>query len=290
MATSRALRPSLATGLLQPCSRPALSSSLSTPLFLQHQQHIQQQPRQIPSSSNPFSTTTPLSRRHVYPGARKTRDNNPHRGESSMRRTGTRWRLSVSDEPLPQPVPRAEMPKQETDPDHGLWDFFYDRDIVARPVSEVGQHGRSWTTEELRSKSWDDLHALWWVCCKERNRIATMAWEREKGNYGFGSAEDAARDQEVEKTMKAIRHVLTERYYVWEDAVELAKKDPEINLSGGEGQIYTPQEFLVEEDEHISQEDFDKMKAGEIPESVQRAEVDPSTLPAAGAPKEAPRV
>lgn len=88
--------------------------------------------------------------------------------------------------------------------------------------------------------------------------------------------------------MKAIRHVLTERYYLWEDAVELAKEDPEINLSG-EGQVYTPQEFLVEEDqpEEVSQEDFEKLKAGEIPESLKK--VDPSTL-SHEAPKEAPRV
>jgi large subunit ribosomal protein L47 len=88
--------------------------------------------------------------------------------------------------------------------------------------------------------------------------------------------------------MKAIRHVLTERYYVWEDAVELAKEDPEINLSG-EGQVYTPQEFLVEEDqpEEISEEEFEKLKAGELPESLKK--VDPSTLPT-GASKEAPRV
>lgn len=41
--------------------------------------------------------------------------------------------------------------------------------------------------------------------------------------------------------MKAIKHVLTERFYVWEDAYELAAGDREINLSG-EGEIYSPTE------------------------------------------------
>jgi len=32
--------------------------------------------------------------------------------------------------------------------------------------------------------------------------------------------------------MQQIRHVLTERFYAWEDAVKLAKHDPEVDLSG----------------------------------------------------------
>lgn len=36
--------------------------------------------------------------------------------------------------------------------------------------------------------------------------------------------------------MRAIKHVLTERYYVWEDARKLAAEDPEINLWAEEGE------------------------------------------------------
>jgi large subunit ribosomal protein L47 len=47
--------------------------------------------------------------------------------------------------------------------------------------------------------------------------------------------------------MRAIKHVLTERFYLWEDAAKLAKDDPEVDLSG-EGNPYTPMEYLEEEE------------------------------------------
>ncbi len=46
--------------------------------------------------------------------------------------------------------------------------------------------------------------------------------------------------------MRAIKHVLTERFYTWEDAVKLAKEDPEVDLSG-EGTPFTPMEYLEDE-------------------------------------------
>lgn len=49
--------------------------------------------------------------------------------------------------------------------------------------------------------------------------------------------------------MGRIKHVLTERFYVWEDAVKLAEEDPEIDLSGN-GPAFRPTAYL--EDEPVS--------------------------------------
>jgi large subunit ribosomal protein L47 len=39
---------------------------------------------------------------------------------------------------------------------------------------------------------------------------------------------------------------LTERYYSWRDAEDIARNDPEIDLSGN-GPLYTPTNFMEEE-------------------------------------------
>jgi len=107
---------------------------------------------------------------------------------------------------------------------------------------EDAEHGRPWTAEELRQKSWEDLHSLWWVCCKERNRISTEAYERTRLHAGYGDDESKKRDTAVRLTQRAIKQVLTERYYSWDDARKLARTDAEVDLSG-EGLAYTPSAF-----------------------------------------------
>jgi large subunit ribosomal protein L47 len=59
------------------------------------------------------------------------------------------------------------------------------------------EHGRPWSVEELRGKGWEDLHALWWVCAKERNRIVTESFERQRLEAGYGDAESHGRDVAV---------------------------------------------------------------------------------------------
>lgn len=43
--------------------------------------------------------------------------------------------------------------------------------------------------------------------------------------------------------MKSIKYALTERFYVWEDAVKAARDDPEVNFDAGEGEAYNPSAY-----------------------------------------------
>lgn len=189
--------------------------------------------RSTPQTSvSRFSTSSP----------QWARDNNRNRGVSALRRTGPRRRqtLSVKKEDLPIPVLNPKLKsKVEVDEDHGLWGFFNkERRLLATPEEDLA-HGRAWTVQELRQKSWDDLHSLWWICVKERNRIATEKRERQRIQAGYGDFEADDRDQTIRITQRAIRHVLTERWYAWEEARKAARHDEEVDLTG-EGPAYRP--------------------------------------------------
>lgn len=165
-----------------------LSRELHPPIFLAPLLDSIPQPLHQRSS---FSTTATLSVR-----ANKKRDGNPHRGESALRRTGLRYPNGMSKQPLPQPVldptKRSKIP---VDSNHGLWGFFNkNRKALSTREDVIGTGmlgpqvqfnrligaGRPWTVEELRHKSWEDLHSLWYICCKERNRLATEYKERKR--------------------------------------------------------------------------------------------------------------
>jgi large subunit ribosomal protein L47 len=103
---------------------------------------------------------------------------------------------------LPKPVlDPSKRSKPQTDDDHGLWEFFHSKEKPMNTPEEDDAHGRAWSVEELRCKSWEDLHSLYWICTKERNRIATESYERERLEAGYGARESKIRDFVVSSLM-----------------------------------------------------------------------------------------
>jgi large subunit ribosomal protein L47 len=65
----------------------------------------------------------------------------------------------------------------------------------------------------------------------------------------------------VRRTQRAIKQVLTERYYSWQDAEAIAKNDPEVDLSG-EGPPYNPTDFV---EKYVPEEEV-SLESGVKPE------------------------
>jgi ribosomal protein L29 len=68
--------------------------------------------------------------------------------------------------------------------------------------------GRAWKVSELRQKSNEDLHKLWYILLKERNMLATMMIEAERAKKVFPSPQ---RMGMVRATMARILSVVGER-------------------------------------------------------------------------------
>ncbi|KAI0011278.1 MRP-L47-domain-containing protein [Xylariaceae sp. FL0662B] len=275
MATTTFIRPSIGRILTPTKNCRATNSSFLAVLTTN------------PTQSCPFSSTPERNMR------KPRRDNNRLRGLSAIHRSGPRFRMNIGKEQIPQPT--DYVPTTKVNPNHGLWDFFYSKEALLPTPEEGAEHGRAWTVEELRHKSWNDLHKLWWVCVKEQNRIATAQKEMSRLKLRSGDEEVEDRLYEVRKTMRAIKHVLTERYYLWEDARKLAEEDPEIDLNNTSSP-YTPKDYLEEDavagdtegTEAEAEAEAVAPEEGEQGSHTEPEKVDPSTLPKDPEPQQPP--
>ena len=88
----------------------------------------------------------------------------------------------------------------------GMEEFFPRENIAdGKPLHRVG---RPWTAAELRLKSFDDLHKLWFVCLKERNLVLSdRLYLKQIGQ----AVADTSRLSKVKLTMARIKVVLGER-------------------------------------------------------------------------------
>eukprot|EP00891_Asterochloris_glomerata_P009625 jgi/Astpho2/9625/Aster-03896 len=95
-------------------------------------------------------------------------------------------------------------------------DFF---DAPRKEKEEVTA-GKEWKAKDLRQKSWDDLHKLWYVLLKERNMLLS---ERMRKAAKGERMELPQRFTKVRKSMARIKLVLTER--------ALAHPDPAVTVA-----------------------------------------------------------
>lgn len=120
-------------------------------------------------------------------------------GEKKLKKWELKELEDVITSSLPKPVLNpAERSKVTVDEDHGLWDFFNEERTALSTPLELSNHGRAWTQHELRTKHWEDLWRLWWVCTKERNRLETFRLEKKRiGGNMYGDYEQEKRSDEV---------------------------------------------------------------------------------------------
>lgn len=87
----------------------------------------------------------------------------------------------------------------------GLEEFF-DKPVKEGETPQAA--GRSWKAVELRTKSFDDLHKLWFVLLKERNMLQS---EKLRAKAEGRKIDDPMRLSKVRKSMARIKLVLSER-------------------------------------------------------------------------------
>eukprot|EP00897_Mesotaenium_endlicherianum_P006372 jgi/Mesen1/5763/ME000292S04844 len=92
----------------------------------------------------------------------------------------------------------------------GLEEFF----DVGKKQDEPFKTGRSWEAWELRQKSYDDLHKLWYVLLKEKNLLYSQKGMLRTANIQFPNSNRVAK---VKKSMCRIKQVLTERALTEQD-------------------------------------------------------------------------
>uniref|UniRef100_A0A250XX95 Large ribosomal subunit protein uL29m n=1 Tax=Castor canadensis TaxID=51338 RepID=A0A250XX95_CASCN len=99
----------------------------------------------------------------------------------------------------------------------GLEEFF---DDPKNWGEEKVKSGAAWTCQQLRNKSNEDLHKLWYVLLKERNMLLTLEQEAKRQRLPMPSPE---RLEKVVESMDALDKVVQER----EDALRLLQTGQE---------------------------------------------------------------
>ena len=113
-------------------------------------------------------------------------------------------------------------------PRRGLEEFYDARHRSKAP--EDGAAGRAWEACELRRKSFNDLHRLWWTLYKERNVLLTESARARRNGMRLKYPQ---RKAAVRKSMGRIKQVLAERRKIYRE--QPVPELPEDDDDAGEG-------------------------------------------------------
>ncbi|XP_051839171.1 39S ribosomal protein L47, mitochondrial [Antechinus flavipes] len=114
--------------------------------------------------------------------------------------------FSVSNRSIPNITPHHQYRFIHTTLSRkGLEEFF---DDPKNWGEETVKSGAAWTCEQLRNKSNEDLHKLWYILLKERNMLLTLEQEAKRQRLPMPSPE---RLDKVSESMDALDKVIEER-------------------------------------------------------------------------------
>lgn len=106
----------------------------------------------------------------------------------------------------------------DVSPDHPLWAFFPDgnkSETCFRETVDLEIQSRPWGLAELRRKSFEDLHKLWYLILKERNILAREVRLADSFNERSTHAHNDL-DDKLTLTQKRLKQVLIERQVAYE--------------------------------------------------------------------------
>ncbi|KAG0377700.1 MAG: mitochondrial 39-S ribosomal protein L47 (MRP-L47)-domain-containing protein [Linnemannia gamsii] len=102
----------------------------------------------------------------------------------------------------------------------GVEEFFENGKSIP---TEKSWTGRAWRASELRVKSFDDLHKLWYVLLKERNVLAAQKEDARRFHISKQYFSNKGRQVKCQKSMARIKFVLNERRMAWVEATKLQR-------------------------------------------------------------------